>query len=798
MRIKLTFCKLALFFSAMFCVAGAWAAEYHMRAAPSKPLDMSAFVDLHDDMSGRLRLSDVADMTRSSPGVFQRTGGTLPPMQSQATRWLHFSIHNDSSVSQPLFLIPASIDADEVEVGIEVEGVWTLARTGSDIPLDAQLGTKDRRGQKFLLPPNAWAQIYIGVRNALPDRVGPILESVERHTLVAGVTKAWDIALISGLLVLAWCAIVIGGITRRLPYILLGLLTAAEALYETAVRGYAQALLWPAAAGWGSRAELVLSSACIVLFFLFLRSLARRDPLLAGGLLAVDMVLPLMGALLAAAWTTDLYTVSVLLTAIGVVLGITLLALLPFLPRRNLPTSRLMGIAAVVLLCHTALRADGLQGLQGYLSPYPELGMNAGSAFLLSSLVATLAMLSTWTNRLPWLMRNVKPKASRPRDRAKLRVQVQMHTAALDRALQEATVKRRQQEQLLGYISHDLRAPLATIANYMRLVRAAATPEQQSHLDVIERSLGHQFQLVDEVLTYARGQTQPLDLAPAAASPTQLLSEVIGHAVAFCAPKRNAFHFLPPASLPVSVMVDAGRLRQVLLNLLDNATKFTEDGRVSLCVTTLRRNDAWIFEFLVADNGPGIPLERQAEIFSAFKQLRHEHGGVGLGLFIAEHIVRTMGGELTLSSTPGDGARFGFRIEVPGVDQTLVSMSPVSVAPSPRFPDTALPLPPLAARAVLARLAHDGEISELRAWLARARADHPECAVFMQQIEKALADIDLSAIERLAAATGDAPSYAPAGTPTMSPVAQGDAPRPPPKDAPAPTAPPGARPRRTL
>ncbi|OWT75463.1 MULTISPECIES: ATP-binding protein [unclassified Achromobacter] len=753
MQIPAILCRLAFVVAALLSAATAWAGEFRLSAAPAEPVAMAPYVDVYDDVTGRLQLSDILSMARASPGIFQRASKHPQAQPAQATRWLRIAIQNDSAVAQSLALIAASANTDEVEVNMELGGTWTRTHFGSAVPLNEHTNTSanGRDGNHFVLAPGARVHFYISVRNALPDSIMPILESAERHAQVKSATLAWDAALIGGLAALAWCAVLIGCITQRTPYVYLGLLAAAEALYEAAIRGQAQTMFWPDAVGWGSRAELVLGSISVVLFVLFLRSVARRDPLLAGGLLAVDMVLALLAGLLVASWTTDLYTVSVLLTAMGAVVGVSLLAVLPFLPRRTLPTMRLLGTTAALLLCHTALHTDSLRDLQSHIVLYPQLGMNAMSALLLLALGSTLAMLAAWTNRLPHRVRDATTMA--PRDRAKMRVQVQMQTAALDQALQQATEKSRQQDQLLGYISHDLRAPLATIANYMRLVRAAATPEQQSHLDVIERSLGHQFELVDEVLTFARGQTQPLELVPAPASPTQLLSEVIGHAVAFCAAKRNAFHFLPPASLPISVMVDAGRLRQVLLNLLDNAAKFTQDGRVSLCVTSLRREDHWILEFMVADNGPGIPLERQAEIYSAFQQLRTEHGGVGLGLFIAEHIVRGMGSQLSLASTPGDGARFSFSLEVPGVDQTLVSMSPVSVAPPPRFLEAVLTLPPLAARQTLARLAHDGEVTELRVWLAQARASHPECDAFLKRVHTALADLDLTTIEHLAAAS---------------------------------------------
>jgi CheY-like chemotaxis protein len=128
--------------------------------------------------------------------------------------------------------------------------------------------------------------------------------------------------------------------------------------------------------------------------------------------------------------------------------------------------------------------------------------------------------------------------------------------------------------------------------------------------------------------------------------------------------------------LPSALRGDPVRLRQVLLNLAGNAVKFTEHGHVLMEVRRLRNaHDSSILQFRLEDTGPGIPPDRMGEIFQPFRQLdgslSRRHGGTGLGLAIAHNLVRQMGGNLGVESSPG-GAVFGFRLAFPEVDAQLL------------------------------------------------------------------------------------------------------------------------------
>jgi CheY-like chemotaxis protein len=119
------------------------------------------------------------------------------------------------------------------------------------------------------------------------------------------------------------------------------------------------------------------------------------------------------------------------------------------------------------------------------------------------------------------------------------------------------------------------------------------------------------------------------------------------------------------ADVPDRLVGDPARLRQILLNLIENAVKFTEEGEVVVNVATRQRSGSQaVLRFSVEDTGIGIPREKQADVFSAFKQVdaktTNQYGGTGLGLAVSSQLVRLMGGELTVSSEPGQGSRFEF------------------------------------------------------------------------------------------------------------------------------------------
>lgn len=225
--------------------------------------------------------------------------------------------------------------------------------------------------------------------------------------------------------------------------------------------------------------------------------------------------------------------------------------------------------------------------------------------------------------------------------------------------------------EALTTASHEIRTPLAAIVGLADLLGAETlTPAQAALVRAIGVSGRSLLSLVDDILDISRADLGRLRLAPEPTALAPFLEDV----VELIAPRAHAkgleLALSVTGRLPAEVMVDAGRLRQVLLNLIGNAVKFTTIGGVELAVAAgPRRRGLVRLAIAVNDSGPGIAAADQARVFAAFEQAADagasRRDGVGLGLAIARAIVEVMGGTLRLDSTPGAGARFAFTLDLP-------------------------------------------------------------------------------------------------------------------------------------
>jgi two-component system, sensor histidine kinase len=215
--------------------------------------------------------------------------------------------------------------------------------------------------------------------------------------------------------------------------------------------------------------------------------------------------------------------------------------------------------------------------------------------------------------------------------------------------------------RFLASMSHELRTPLHGILGLARLLNEdEVSPAKQRRLTLMERSGEHLLTVINDVLDgskieagHVRIDSRPFDLA-------QLLDGVVGVSTVTANRKGLQLHVHTNLAASHGVVGDAMRVRQILHNLLGNATKFTEHGSVTLSVH--RRPGAEHVTFTVQDTGVGIPLAEQAHIFEAFHQVAHAPdqclGGTGLGLTIARQLSLAMGGDLRCTSQLGQGATF--------------------------------------------------------------------------------------------------------------------------------------------
>lgn len=323
---------------------------------------------------------------------------------------------------------------------------------------------------------------------------------------------------------------------------------------------------------------------------------------------------------------------------------------------------------------------------------------------------------------------------------------------ALVEARARAEAANEAKSRFLATVSHEFRTPLNGILGMADLLTdTGPDAEQATYVAALRTSGEALLALVDDILDFAKVEAGKLELFEEAFDPVQLV-ETVAELMAPRAQAKGielAAHIAP--DLPARLVGDRDRLRQILLNLVGNAVKFTEAGGVGLSLAQVDDR----LEITVADTGPGIPADRLDTIFGEFEQLDHGaaagQAGTGLGLAIVRRLARLMGGEVRAESRLGEGAVF--RVSLP-----LVAALDVPAARIPHWPQHHVLLvspAPFAARFLAETIRATGASVSIAATAEAARAklvgDHPATAVL---IDHALGDAPAKELAGAASAVG--------------------------------------------
>jgi PAS domain S-box-containing protein len=247
---------------------------------------------------------------------------------------------------------------------------------------------------------------------------------------------------------------------------------------------------------------------------------------------------------------------------------------------------------------------------------------------------------------------------------------VKQRTEQLAEAKARAEAANREKSRFLANMSHELRTPLNAVLGFSRLLKSGpdVMPRQQEALDIIVRSGEHLLNLINNVLDMAKIESGKVVLEESEVDLHRLLHEIQSLMGVSAAEKGLHFALKHAEDLPRFVAVDAGKLRQVLLNLVGNAIKYTESGSVKLRAEVTGRNgsESAQIRFEVEDSGPGISHQDTQLIFSPFVQgsQASAQAGTGLGLAICKQYVELMGGQIGVTSEPGNGSVFYFDLRV--------------------------------------------------------------------------------------------------------------------------------------
>lgn len=255
--------------------------------------------------------------------------------------------------------------------------------------------------------------------------------------------------------------------------------------------------------------------------------------------------------------------------------------------------------------------------------------------------------------------------------------------AALEAARVAANTAAEAKAQFLATMSHELRTPLTSIIGFSALLRDLLAGDEAlaRHSQRIHSAGQGLLGLINDILDHSKLEAGELELDIAPCDVAEVAYEVVELLAIQAGAKDLDLGLHGVEDLPPALLLDEGRIRQILFNLMSNAIKFTQKGRVTLAMTVRPAGTGEALHVSVVDTGVGISAEGQARLFQRFSQVDHNRDGTGLGLMICKQLVELMGGEIGVTSEEGKGSDFWF--DIPVTHSVLaVETEEVTVAPA--------------------------------------------------------------------------------------------------------------------
>lgn len=261
-------------------------------------------------------------------------------------------------------------------------------------------------------------------------------------------------------------------------------------------------------------------------------------------------------------------------------------------------------------------------------------------------------------------------------------IEEQLHEARL--AAESSTAAK---SQFLANMSHEIRTPMSAIIGYSDLLLdpEQTTDDRVNCVSTIRRNADHLLTLINDILDLSKIEADRMTVEKIECSPCQLVSDVASLMRVRAAENDIDFHIKYDSAVPASIDSDPVRIRQVLINLVGNAIKFTKEGAIKVHVWSEElEGDNPTINFRVVDSGIGMTEEQRLRLFRPFTQADYsttrKFGGTGLGLTISKKLVNLMGGEITVSSVPGLGSSFEFSLPTGSLENVEIIADPSEIS----------------------------------------------------------------------------------------------------------------------
>ncbi|HUH56330.1 MAG TPA: 7TM-DISM domain-containing protein [Rhodanobacter sp.] len=645
----------------LLSMSASHAAEIVLHSCPTGMLDLAAPAQIVEDPGGTL---DADQLMRLPPRRFMAASPrTLEPGYSNSAWWMRLTLRHAGDASCEAWLLAGPARLRDVQLYVGEVGHWRQMHAGTDYPLREWALPSRQPVFPLTLAPGASTTLLLRV--------------ITPGTLISFAPQLWsppaflherirasvlDGAVFGGVLLLAIFGLVLGRIFRRrvLMYMALGML--CHSVYAGIVDNYAFAYFWPDGTTLNSHAMYLMASMTLLMMNIYCCAAIKVYRLgswwrwtfrtINAGYLLLGLATPWLGDLL----------------FVGIVLPLCLIG------------EMLLGIAAVLSLRRGVVRSWFPLVLVAFV--WADLALHYASYLFGSSINNRLFSVTVLPDLLMLAVTLVVEVGKGRRQELGTRAELDRQRASEQERLERTVSLRTEQlnsvlearRSLLARISHDLRAPLAGILDSARQWQAGAT--KRDYPNLIERNAHQQMELIDELLEFSRDELTELELVAAPGYLHRFLQDVGEQAQLLAERRNNRLDCCFAPDLPAIVSADFRRLRQVLMNLLGNAAKFTRDGDIVFAVSAHESPlpGHACLRVVVEDSGIGIaPAEREGLLLPFVRGSNAvRHDGSGLGLFIVTELLRLMGSQPHIDDARLGGSRFRFTLLLPLADEGAV------------------------------------------------------------------------------------------------------------------------------